>query len=124
MNGFTIHAKLPSLNEVIGKNRSNKFAGNAYKKSTEKVILRYIEKALKTGELKPISEPCTVRIDWHEKTKRRDVDNIQSGQKFILDSLVNSGILPDDSRRYVTQIYHQIHDGDEDKVSVRIEAEK
>lgn len=57
MNGFTIHTKLPSLNEVIGKNRSNKFAGNAYKKSTEKVISRYIEKALKTGELKPISEP-------------------------------------------------------------------
>ena len=76
-NGFTIHAKLPSLNEVINKDRTNRFAGATYKKNTEKVISRYIAKALETGELKPVSEPCAVRIDWHEKTKRRDVDNIQ-----------------------------------------------
>ncbi len=121
MNGFTIHAKLPSLNEVISKDRTNKFAGAVYKKETEKIISRYITKALGTGELKPVSEPCTVRIDWYEKTKRRDVDNIQSSQKFILDALVSNGVLTDDSRRYVTQIYHKVHDSDENKVSVTIE---
>ena len=120
-NGFTIHAKLPSLNEVINKDRSNRFAGANYKKSTEKVISRYIEKALLSGELKPVSVPCTVRIDWYEKTKRRDVDNVQSSQKFILDALVSNGVLPDDSRRYITQIYHRIIDGDENKVSVMLE---
>ena len=46
MNGFTIHAKLPSLNEVINKDRSNIFAGAVYKKDTEKLISRYIAKAL------------------------------------------------------------------------------
>ena len=121
MNGFTIHAKLPSLNEVIRKDRSNKFAGAVYKKDTEKIILRYIAKALETGELKPVSEPCVIRIDWYEKTKRRDVDNIQSSQKFILDALVNAGVLHDDGRKYVTQIYHRIFDSDKDKVSVTIE---
>ena len=123
MNGFTIHAKLPSLNDVIRKDRSNKFAGAVYKKDTEKIISRYIAKALETGELKPVSDPCTLRIDWYEKTKRRDVDNIQSSQKFILDALVSNGVLPDDSRRYVTQIYHRISDSDENKVSVTIETE-
>lgn len=123
MNGFTIHAKLPSLNDVIRKDRSNKFAGAVYKKDTEKIISRYITKALETGELKPVSEPCTLRIDWYEKTRRRDADNIQSSQKFILDALVSNGVLPDDSRRYVTQIYHRIHDGEENKVSVMIETE-
>jgi len=122
-NGFTIHAKLPSLNQVICKDRGNKFAGAVYKKDTEKVISRYIQLALKTGELKPVSEPCIIRIDWYEKTKRRDVDNIQSSQKFILDALVNNGILHDDGRKYVTQIYHHIFDSDKDKVSVTIEAE-
>lgn len=121
MNGFTIHSKLPSLNEVIRKDRSNRFAGAVYKKDTEKIISRYIAKALGTGELKPVSDPCTIRIDWYEKTKRRDVDNIQSSQKFILDALVSNGVLLDDSRRYVTQVYHRIHDGDENKVSVTIE---
>lgn len=122
-NGFTIHAKLPSLNEVISKDRTNRFAGAAYKKDTERIISRYITKALETGELKPVTTSCTVRIDWHEKTKRRDADNIQSSQKFILDALVSAGVLPDDSRKYVTQIYHHIIDGDEDKVSVTIETE-
>ncbi|MDE5582449.1 MAG: RusA family crossover junction endodeoxyribonuclease [Ruminococcus sp.] len=121
MNGFTIHAKLPSLNEVINKDRSNRFAGAVYKKDTEKLISRYIAKALTTGELKPVSEAVTIRIDWYEKTRRRDVDNIQSSQKFILDALVSNGVLPDDNRRYVKQIYHTIHDSTENKVSVSIE---
>ena len=121
MNGFTVHAKLPSLNDVIRKNRENMFCGNSYKKETEKIISRYIQRALTTGELKPVSEPCTIRIDWYEKTKRRDVDNIQSSQKFILDALVNNGVLPDDNRKHVVQIYHTIHDSCENKVSVTIE---
>lgn len=123
MNGFTIHEKLPSLNEVISKNRTNRFAGANYKKDTERIISCYIIKALETGELKPVSEPCTIRIDWYEKTKRRDADNIQSSQKFILDALVKNRILTDDSRKYITQIYHKIHDSDENKVSVMIEME-
>lgn len=121
MNGFTIHAKLPSLNEVINKDRGNKFAGAVHKKETEKLITRYIKKALGTGELQPVSEAVTIKIDWYEKTRRRDVDNIQSGQKFILDALVSNGVLPDDNRRYVRQIYHKVHDGEENKVSVTIE---
>lgn len=121
MNGFTVHAKLPSLNDVIRKNRENMFCGNSYKKETEKIISRYIQRALTTGELKPVSEPCTIRIDWYEKTKRRDVDNIQSSQKFILDALVSNGVLPDDNRKHVVQIYHTIHDSIENKVSVTIE---
>lgn len=123
INGFTIHAKLPSLNEVIKKDRTNRFAGAAYKKETEKIISRYIKKALETGELMPVSGPCTVCIDWYEKDRRRDVDNIQSSQKFILDALVNNGVLPDDNRKHVTQIYHRIHDSEENKVSVTIETE-
>lgn len=121
MNGFTVHAKLPSLNDVIRKNRENMFCGNSYKKETEKIISRYIQRALTTGKLKPVSEPCTIRIDWYEKTKRRDVDNIQSSQKFILDALVSNGVLPDDNRKHVVQIYHTIHDSCENKVSVTIE---
>lgn len=121
MNGFTVHAKLPSFNDVIRKNRENMFCGNSYKKETEKIISRYIQRALTTGELKPVSEPCTIRIDWYEKTKRRDVDNIQSSQKFILDALVSNGVLPDDNRKHVVQIYHTIHDSIENKVSVTIE---
>ena len=119
--GFTIYEKLPSLNEVIDQNRSNRFAGAKLKKDVEEIISVYIRKALKTGGLRPITTPCIVKIDWYEKNKRRDADNIQSSQKFILDALVKTGVLPDDNRKYVTQICHRIYDSDDYKVCVTID---
>lgn len=63
------------------------------------------------------------RTPHHYCDRCGDADNIQSSQKFILDALVNNGVLPDDNRKHVTQIYHRIHDSEENKVSVTIETE-
>lgn len=121
-NGFTVHAKLPSLNDVIGKDRTCKYAGASYKKEVEKLIAKYIFKALESGELRPVSTPCMVQFLWHEKNRRRDVDNIQSAQKFILDAMVRCGIIPDDSRKYVVQTAHTVVDSAEYGVNVIITA--
>lgn len=121
MNTFIIKAKLPSLNDVIAKNRANKFLGNEFKKDIEEVIGWAIKQALTMKTLKPVKSPCVIYIDWHEATKRRDVDNIQSSQKFVLDAMVKNGILPNDNRRWVKQIYHQIIDGPDDFAVIRIE---
>lgn len=71
--------------------------------------------------LKPVKRPCVIYIDFHEKDKRRDVDNIHSSTKFICDAMVKNGILQNDNRRYVKQIYHEIIDDNSDFVVVRIE---
>lgn len=118
---FTITEKLPSLNEVTAANRANKYLGAKRKKEIEELIGWYIVKAVNAGNLKPIDTACVIYIDWHERTKKRDVDNIQSAQKFILDALQKQGILKNDSRKYVKQIYHHVYDADEDSVVVRIE---
>ena len=120
MNHFIIEEKLPSLNEVIGKNRANKMMGAKLKKDVQSRILTYMQIAHVMGHLEPQEKQCTISITWHEKSKRRDVDNIQSAQKFILDAMVEGGILKDDSRKYVAQIYHHIVDGDRDYVEVYI----
>lgn len=120
MNTFTIKAKLPSLNDVIQTNRSNKFGGNRTKQEIQEVIGWAIKQALVMRTLKPVKKPCTIEIDWHEATKRRDVDNVQSSQKFVLDAMVENGVLQNDSRRYVKQVYHQIIDDSMDYVVVRI----
>lgn len=117
-----IEEKLPSLNDVIAKNRTNRYAGAKYKKSIEDIIGWSIKRALLNKTLWPVHTACVIEIDWHEATKRRDVDNIQSSQKFILDALVNNSILPNDNRRYVKQIYHNIIDDEVDYVVVRIKA--
>lgn len=117
---FLINEKLPSLNEVIAANRTNKHIGARHKKQIEELIGWYILKAVSVGSLKPIDTACVIRITWHEKTKRRDVDNIQSAQKFILDALQKQGILKNDSRKYVKQIYHEVKDDIKDGVIVEI----
>ena len=118
VNYFTIEQKLPSLNEVIGSNRANRMMGAKLKRQVQNDILTYIRLSCLNGDLVPQKKRCTVSITWHEKTMRRDVDNIQSAQKFVLDAMVEGGILEDDSRRYVAQIYHHIVDDDRDFVEV------
>ena len=120
INTFTIKAKLPSLNEVIDKNRANRYSANKYKQEIEELIGWEIRQALTIGTLKPVSKPCEIYIWWHEATKRRDVDNVQSSQKFVLDAMVKCGALKNDSRRYVKQIHHEIVDDNNDFVVVEI----
>lgn len=121
MNEFKILGKLPSLNDVIDANRTNRYAGAKMKKDIERRILIFICAARVSKKLKPVNTSCIIFIEWHEATKRRDADNIQSAQKFILDALKKGGILPDDGRKYVKQIYHEIVDDKEDYVIVKIE---
>ena len=116
---FIINTKLPSMNDVINENRKNKFAGANLKKSIEEAIIWFISTA-KGKTLEPIKQPCEIHITWHEKTKRRDVDNIQSSQKFILDALQKSGILIKDDRRYVKQVHHNIVNSASDYVVVHL----
>lgn len=122
MGYFIIKQKLPSLNEYVRACRSNKYQGAKFKADVEEVIGWSIKQAQAAGKLSVMGEnPCSVYIDWHEKTKRRDVDNIQSAQKYILDALQKCGIINNDSRKYIKQIYHTVNDSTDDYVVVRLE---
>ena len=123
MNTFIINAKLPSLNDVVAKNRANKYYANKFKQDIEELIGWEIRQALVKRTLKPIQKPCEVYVEWHESTKRRDADNIQSSFKFIGDALVKNRILKNDSRRYLKQIHHIIIDDKKDFVIVRLKEE-
>ena len=117
---FVIDQRLPSLNELIHANRTNKYRGSKLKKDTDDMISLYILNAVNNGKLKPIQGACTVSFDWCEKTKKRDVDNIQSSQKFVLDALQKTGIIPNDSQRYVQQTSHRVLHTDSDYVIVTL----
>lgn len=116
---FTIDMKLPSLNEVIEANRNNKYTGSRMKKKIETDIGNFITIAKCLGTLYPVGEePIVIFIEWHEGNKRRDADNIESAQKFILDALQKYGILVKDSRKYVKQVYHKIFDDSDHHYSI------
>lgn len=120
MNEFTINAKLPSLNDYIGACRANKYKGATFKRDVEEVIIWAIKQAQAKGTLKPTDKPCEIIMDFYEKTKRRDVDNIQSSQKFILDAMVQQKVIPNDTQHYVKNIFHTINESDKNFVVVRL----
>ena len=67
------------------------------------------------GQLKmPVDITCT----WITKDLRKDPDNVSAGVKFILDGLVQAGILPDDRRKQIGSITHKF---DVDKLNPRVE---
>lgn len=92
-----IPAKLPSLNEMIAANRRNKYLGAKLKRETEEFIAQYIL----LNKIQPVERPCVVHMVFHEPTKKRDTDNVESAKKYILDALVKSGIIQGDSPKYV-----------------------
>ena len=110
-----IPIKLPSCNEYINACRTNKYVGAKMKAETEQVIGIYI------ARLPEFIKPVKIHFHWVEENKRRDLDGICFGKKFILDALVKSGKLKDDNRRFVTAFTDTFSYGKTAKVILTIE---
>lgn len=97
----TLPYKLDSLNQVISANRSSKYGANNKKASLQQKIWQSFR------ELERINKPVVIHIHWVEENRRRDLDNIYSAKKFIMDAITdkaNKGkerLIPDDSQRWV-----------------------
>lgn len=120
INEFLIKHKLPSLNEYTRACRSNAYKGAKLKAESEEVIGWAIKEALLKKSLQKPKGAVIVKFEWHEKTQKRDADNIAFAKKFILDALVKMGVLPDDSRKYVKGFYDTIIDDKTDYVKVEL----
>ena len=120
-NYFIIEAQLPSLNEYQNACRSNPIVGAKFKEDTENIILWALLQAKHYKTAHRVKEyPVQIKITWHEMDKRRDVDNIKSAAKFILDAMTKSGLIKDDGRRFVSQIYDHVVDDKKTFVVVEI----
>lgn len=110
-----IPLKLPSLNEYIDACRKNRLAGANMKKRYQNHIGYYLH------GLPKYQRPVKIHFTWIEKNRRRDLDNICWNKKFILDAMVQQGILKDDNRKLVTGFTDDFEYGPEYKVIVEIE---
>lgn len=120
INEFLIRHKLPSLNEYTAACRTNAYKGAKFKEEVEEVIGWSIRQALTSKSLQKPKGAVIVKFEWHERTKKRDADNIAFAKKFILDALVNMRVLEDDSRKYVKGFYDTIIDDKTDFVKVEL----
>lgn len=114
---FIIKGKLPSLNDYINLCRGNKYGANQKKKIEQNRIALYM-RDYKIHRVKDY--PIKLKIDWFEKNNKRDADNIFFAVKFILDSMVEYGVIENDSRKYVSSIQNSVFT---DKENPRIEVE-
>lgn len=118
-NEFTIKHKLPSLNDVIDANRTNRFQGAKFKREIEELIGWSIRSALTRKTLHKPNGAVVVRFTWTEPNMRRDCDNIASAKKFILDALVKMKVLKNDNQKHVVGFYDTFEIGKD--YSVRVE---
>jgi Holliday junction resolvase RusA-like endonuclease len=92
---FVIVGRLDSMNDLIRACRTNPHVGAKMKRDNEALVALYARR------LTAMRSPVRVHFTWVEKNARRDPDNVRAGAKFILDQLVRSGILSDDSQAHI-----------------------
>ena len=91
---------MPGANDIIRKHHM------VYSKLKSQWGLT-IARVIIVSKLKRV-RACTLSFLWQELHDRRDDDNIMFGQKFVLDALRDTKIIPDDRRKFVLSTTHRI----------------
>lgn len=98
---FWVSGRLPSLNKIVKAAKAHWSAYAKFKSQNTDAITWTI----KSNRIEPIGPGRRFMIEFGwvlpMKGKLEDPDNIAAAKKFILDALVNAGIIPDDSFAYI-----------------------
>jgi Holliday junction resolvase RusA-like endonuclease len=109
MNTLTIPLPLPTLNEVVAASKAHWSRYARSKRSSTTMV----EALARSERIKPITGPVRLSFQWYPKDRRIDLDNLAAGGcKGICDGLVQAGVLPDDSQKWVRGLAHELHDPD------------
>lgn len=96
---LTITGELTDLNAYIKAMNSNRFAGNGIKQyETDRVVMEANKQRVPSIDTYPVH----IVYRWYPKDRKKDVDNIVFGKKFINDGLVRAGVLENDSQKYLS----------------------
>jgi Holliday junction resolvase RusA-like endonuclease len=98
IQSFFVPGPLPGANDII---RKHHMVYSTLKSRWGLTIARCILVA----KLKPVRH-CHVSFTWNERHDRRDPDNVIFGQKFVLDALRDTNIIPDDTREHILSLTH------------------
>ena len=114
-----IKGRLDGLNNYIAACRTNHYKGAQVKSDNEQIVVLAIMSQLKG---KKVSGPVKMRYRWYEKNQRRDLDNISSfGRKVIQDALVKTGVLKNDGWKDIRGFSDEFYiDPDRPRIEVDI----
>ncbi len=110
-----IPGELPGLNKIIDKSKQHWASYSKMKK-------KYTNKAawIATSGLHKMNK-IDLHFIWYCKNRRKDKDNILVGQKFIIDGLVEAGVIENDGWKQIGKIEHSFEvDKENPRVEVKI----
>ena len=115
-----ISGRLDNLNDYIAACRANPHQGASLEARNENKVLAEIYSQL--GRLR-IRKPVKMRYRWFEKNRRRDLDNVSSfGRKVIQDALVQAHTLQNDGWKEITGFSDEFYvDAHNPRIEVEIE---
>lgn len=104
---FVVPGRLDGLNEYTEACRASAKGGGKLKRRNQDLV----RAAIREAGLRPMGTPVAIRFTWVEGKRDdaarfvpRDKDNIRFAAKFVLDALVEEGIIPDDGWGHVEGI--------------------
>lgn len=97
---FFLPGKLPGMNEILRLKGAGRRGGNFGYNAMKKKIHRQVWGEVRKRKIDPVA--CA-RMDflWVEPNRKRDKDNICAARKFVLDGLVEAGVLQGDGWKYI-----------------------
>ena len=108
---------LPTLNEYINAERTNRYMAAHIKKMTEQRLVFYIQSQTRER----FQEPVFIKYKWIRKDARHDKDNIAFAKKFVQDALVKAGVIPNDGWKNIVGFSDEFEIGKTDELWVEIE---
>lgn len=109
---FIITGRLPGFNEIIAISKTHPVAYSEMKRMNSQIVMLSARKQLKYNYKR-----VKVEILWIEINRQRDKDNIAAAVKFILDGLVDAGIIEEDGWSQIESITNSY---DVDKKNPRV----
>ena len=91
---FMVEGRFCSLNEFYRMNPYEQ--GKVKREHDERVAL-----AAKAARIRPAKGRIRYHVHWVEENRRRDLDNVAFGKKFVQDGLVKAGIIPNDTHHEI-----------------------
>lgn len=100
---INIGGSFPSTNDIIRSSKSHPLSYGVMKEKYCDIAKVAIREQMQNAQL-PLTRIEIVFV-WYEVRKfARDPDNIQGGDKFIMDALVEEGVINDDSLNEIAGI--------------------
>ena len=102
MISIWIPGEITTLNDYIAAERTSRYMA-AQIKRFETYQARY---AAWSYPAYPGEYPVLITFEWARKSRKSDPDNVAFAAKFVLDGLVEAGIILGDGWKYIAEIQH------------------